>query len=84
MSAQASHLTEKHSFRSCIQTQSHNTLTLILEVEEGCKLAALVVATKHEERFGVGDLEGIQIKHDFRREAATIDVVTKEKVPAFV
>ncbi len=53
---------------------------LVLEVEERCELAALVVASEHEQRLGVCQLEGVQVQNDLAREAAAVDIVAEEEV----
>jgi hypothetical protein len=54
--------------------------TLFLEVEIVCQVAALMVPTQHEERRWVQDLVRKEQQTHFAREAATIDIVSKEQV----
>jgi hypothetical protein len=53
---------------------------LVLEVEERCELSALVISSQHEQRLRIGDLECVEVEHDFSAEAAAVDVIAEEEV----
>lgn len=55
-------------------------LTLLSEVEVGCKLSAFVVASEHDYFFGSGYFHGENEEKDLDWKTATIDVISQKYV----